>query len=189
MNEYKAFEDFEHIATLSQWEIHVLLKSKIKTWLQKKKNYETMLKRVEYDLPPKFISNINFNFKVDEPLISPEEVQGTYNQMLKLTKDFGAQPMTLYIQSLGREYESLTDEIKRIINCLLQDNDYGFDAEPGYAAFKHYHDLREKRMKLEIEKSLYFLDEQRVEGDVNQQELVVAPILIRSLGEDFSLQQ
>ena len=191
LNEYKAFEDFEHIATPSQWEIHVLLKPKMKKWMQKKKNYETMLKRVEYDLPPKFISNINFNFKVDELLISPEEVQGTYNEMLKLTKDFRTQAMTLYIQSLGREYESLTDEIKRMVNCFPQDNDDGFDAEPGYAAFKYYHELREKRMKLEIEKSLYFLDEQRVEGDVNQQELVVvvAPTLIRSLGEDFSLQQ
>ena len=90
---------------------------------------------------------------------------------------------------MGREYESLTDEIKCMVNCFPQDNDDGFDAEPGYAAFKHYHEFREKRMKLEIEKSLYFLDEQRVEGDVNQQELVVAPTLIRSVGEDFLLQQ
>ena len=128
--------------------------------MQKKKNYETMLKRVEYDLPPRFISNIDFSFKVDESLITPEEVQGTYNQMFKLTKDFRTQAMTLYIQSLGREYESLIDENKRMVNCFPQDNDDGFDAEPGYAAFKHYHDLREKRMKLEIEKSLYFLEEQ-----------------------------
>ena len=189
LNEYKAFGDFEHIATPSQWEIHVLFKPKMKKWMQKKKNYETMLKCVKYDLPPKFVSNINFNFKVDESLTTPEEVQGTYNQMLKLTKDFHTQAMTLYIQSLGREYESLTDEIKRMVNCFPQDNDDGFDSEPGYAAFKHYHELREERMKLEIEKSLYFLDEQRVESDVNQQELVVAPTLIRSLGEDFSLQQ
>ena len=109
--------------------------------------------------------------------------------MSKLTKDFRTQAMTLYIQSLGRECESLTDEIKRMVNCFPQDNDDRFDAEPGYAAFKHYRDLHEKRMKLEIEKLLYFLDEQRVEGDVNQQELVVAPTLIRFLGEDFSLQQ
>ena len=103
-----------------------------------------MLKLVEYDLPPKFISNINFSFKVDESLITTEEVQGTYNQMSKLIKDFRTQPMTLYIQSLGREYESLTDEIKRMVNCFPQDNDDGFDAEPDFAAFKHYHDLREK---------------------------------------------
>ena len=190
LNEYKAFEDFEHIATPSQWEIHVLLKPKTEKWLQKNKNYETMLKHVEYDLAPKFISNINFNFKVDKLLISPEEAQGTYNQMLKLTKDFRMQVMTLYIQSLGRDYESLTDEIKRMVNCFPQDNDDGFDAEPGYAAFKHYHEFREKRMKLEIEKSLYFLDVQRVEGDVHQQEsVVVSTTLVRSLGADFSLQQ
>ena len=96
LNEYKAFEDFEHIVTPSQWEIYVLLKPKMKKWLQKRKNYETMLKRVEYDLPPKFISNINFNFKVDELLISPEEVQSTHNQMFKLTKDFRTQAMIIY---------------------------------------------------------------------------------------------
>ena len=98
--------------------------------------------------------------------------------------------MTLCIQSLGREYQLLTDEIKRMVDCFPQANDDGFDAEPGYAAFKHYHESREKRMTIEIEKLLYFLDEQRVEGSVNQQqEPVVAPTLIRSLGEEFSLQQ
>ena len=88
----------------------------------KKKNYEIMLKHVKYDLPPKFISNINFNFRVDESLITPEEVQGTYNQTSKLTKDFRTRAMTLYIQSLGREYESLTDEIKRMVNYFPQAN-------------------------------------------------------------------
>ena len=144
LDEYKAFRDFEHIATPSQCEIHVLLKPRMKTWLQKKKNYETMLKHVEYDLPPRFISNINFNFKVDESMISPEEVQGTYNQMSKITKDFRIQAMTLYIQSLGREYQLLTDEIKRMVDCFPQDNGNGFDTEPGYAVFKHHHELREK---------------------------------------------
>ena len=37
LNEYKAFEDFEHIATPSQWEIHVLLKSKMKSGCRKRK--------------------------------------------------------------------------------------------------------------------------------------------------------
>ncbi|CAF5085252.1 unnamed protein product, partial [Rotaria sp. Silwood1] len=30
-------------------------------------------KRVEYDLPPKFISNVNLTFKIDESIISKEE--------------------------------------------------------------------------------------------------------------------
>ena len=90
---------------------------------------------------------------------------------------------------MGREYELLTDEIERMVDCFPQDNDNGFDAQPGYAAFKYYHELSEKRTKIEIEKSLYFLGEQRVEGNVSQQEPVIAATLIRSLGEDFSLQQ
>ena len=91
LNKYKALEDLEHIATPSQWEIHVPLKPRMKKWLRKKKNYETMLKRVEYDLPPNFVSN--FNFKIVESMISPEEVQGIYNQMSKITKDFRTQPI------------------------------------------------------------------------------------------------
>ena len=189
LSEFKAFEDFEQIATPSQWAIHILLQSKMKRWSRKKRNYETMLKRVEYDIPPKFITNVNFNFKIDESIITPEEAQSMYNKMSKLTKDFRTQATTVYVQSLGREYELLTDEIKRTVDCFPQDNDDGFDAEPGYAAFKSYHELRQKRINLEIEKSLYFLDEQRVEGDANQAELTVAPTLIRLLGEDFSLQQ
>ena len=58
------------------------------------------------------------NFKVDESMISPEEVQGAYTQMSKITKDFRTQAMTLYIQSLGREYQLLTDEIKRMVDCF-----------------------------------------------------------------------
>ncbi|CAF2801730.1 unnamed protein product [Rotaria sp. Silwood2] len=42
---------------------------------------------------------------------------------------------------MGRETELLEAEIKRIIEGFPKDNDDGFDAEPGYAAFKQYHEL------------------------------------------------
>ena len=42
-------------------------------------------------------------------------------------------------------------------------------------------------MNLEAEQSLYFLEEQRVEGEIKEQEEIVAPTLTRSLGEDFLL--
>ncbi|CAF4810782.1 unnamed protein product, partial [Rotaria sp. Silwood2] len=75
-----------------------------------------------------------------------------------------------------------SNEIKGVVERFPQDNDDGFDAEPGYAAFKQYHELREKRMKLEIEQSLHFLSEQQVEGDTNNlqiQEEITAPTVIR----------
>ena len=148
------------------------------------------MKRVEYDLPPKFIGKIDLAFKIDESVVSKEEAQAMYNQMKQITKEYRMQSMTLYVQSLTREYELLSTEIKRIIDGFPRENDDGFDAEPGHAAFKHYQDLREKRMNLEAEQSIYFLDEQRVEGDSNKdQEEIVAPTLTRSLGEDFLLQQ
>ncbi|CAF3299560.1 unnamed protein product [Rotaria sp. Silwood2] len=156
------------------------------------KNYQILSKRVELDLPPKIIEKVDFSFKIDESIISQDEAQATYNQMRQITKDFRTQAMTLYVQSACREYEILSNEIKGVVERFPQDNDDGFDAEPGYAAFKQYHELREKRMKLEIEQSMHFLSEQQVEGDTNNlqiQEEIIAPTVIRSLGEDFLLQQ
>ena len=60
MEEFKSLEDFEQIATPLQWNIHLTLKPKMKTWSTKNKNYQTALKRVEYDLPPKFIEKSRF---------------------------------------------------------------------------------------------------------------------------------
>ncbi|CAF3387438.1 unnamed protein product [Rotaria socialis] len=164
MAEFKALEDFEQIAAPSQWNIHVLLKPKMKVWSTKNKNHRTVLKRIEYDLPPKFISNIEFKFKIDESILSPDESQALYNQMSKMTKDFRTQAMALYMQSLGREHELLTNEIKRIIDGFPNENDDGFDAEAGCAAFKQYHELREKRFNLETDQSIYFLDAQQITG-------------------------
>jgi len=190
MEEFKALEDFEQIATPAQWNIHLILKPKMKLWSTKNKNYQLLSKRVELDLPPKIIDKVDFSFKIDESIISQDEAQAMYNQMRQITKDFRTQAMTLYVQSAARENEVLSNEIKGIVDRFPQENDDGFDAEPGFAAFKQYHELRQKRMKLEIEQSMYFLFEQRVEGETNNpEEEIVAPTLIRSLGEDFLLQQ
>jgi hypothetical protein len=147
------------------------------------------LKRVEYDLLPKFIANIQFSYKIDDSILRPDEVQAAYDQMKKTTKNFRTEAMTQYVQSMGRENELLTNEIKRIIDGFPQENDDGFDAEAGYAAFKQYHELREKRINLEIQRSIYFLDEQRVEVNSIYQKEVTAPTLVRSLGEDFLVPQ
>ncbi|CAF3183115.1 unnamed protein product, partial [Rotaria sp. Silwood2] len=141
MDEFKALEEFEQIATPSQWNIHLTLKPKMKLWSTKNKNYLTAVKRVEYDMPPKFISKTDLSFKIDELIISQDEAQVIYNQMRQITRDFRTQAMTLYVQSLAREHELLLNEIKRIIEGFPQDNDEGFNAEPGYAAFKQYHEL------------------------------------------------
>ncbi len=66
MTEYKALQDFERIATPIQWNIHSMLKPKMKLW--NTKNYQIATKRVEYDLPPNFISKINLTFKIDETI-------------------------------------------------------------------------------------------------------------------------
>ncbi|CAF4927915.1 unnamed protein product, partial [Rotaria sp. Silwood2] len=135
------------------------------------------------------IEKFDFSFKLDESIINQDEAQATYNQTRQITKHFRTQAMTLYVQSAARENEVLSNEIKGIIDRFPQDNDDGFDAEPGYAAFKQYHEIREKRIKLEIEQSLHFLFKQQVEGDINNlqiQEQIIAPTITRSLGEDFS---
>ena len=55
MEEFKALEDFEQIATPLQWNIHLTLKPRMKLWSTKNKNYHLATKRIEYNLPPNFI--------------------------------------------------------------------------------------------------------------------------------------
>ena len=191
MEEFKSLEDFKQIATPLQWNLHLILKPKMKSWSTKNKNYQTAIKRVEYDLPPKFIEKIDFSFKVDESIIGQEEAQPLYDQMRQVTKDFRLKAMTLYVQATTREHELIEAEIKQMIEGFPKVNaDDGMDDEAGFAAFKQYHELREKRFQLEAQEAIYFLDEQRIEGEPNSidQEEIVAPILTRSLGEDFLLQ-
>ena len=156
----------------------------------KNKNFLMATKRVEYDLPPNFILNGNFTFKIDESIISKEEAQILCDQMRHLTKEYRIQAMSLYLQSITCVKEIFTNEIKTILQGILQENDERFNVEVdlGSTAFKQYNDLREKRLNLEAEQSIYFLEEQRVEGELNEQEEIVAPTLTRSLGEDFLLQ-
>ena len=111
-----------------------------------------------------------------------------YQQMRQITKDFRTQAMTLYIQTTGREFELVSSEIKRMIEGFPKENDDGFDCEAGYAAFKQYQELREKRINLEIQQTVHFLSEQQVESNNKDREEIVAPTVTRSLGEDFLLQ-
>ncbi|CAF1046795.1 unnamed protein product, partial [Rotaria magnacalcarata] len=162
MDEFKALEDFEQIATPSQWNIHLMLKPKVKLCSTKAKNYVLATKRAEYDLPPKFVSKIDFTFKIDQSIVNKDEMQATYDEMRQITKDFRTQAMKLYVQSLAREHELLSNEIKRIIEGFPKkekkkkrdddsnaeasseasfDAEAGFDTEAGFAAFKQYHQL------------------------------------------------
>ncbi|CAF1550385.1 unnamed protein product, partial [Rotaria magnacalcarata] len=145
MEEFKALEDFEQVATATQWNLHLILKPKVKLWSIKNKNYQILSKRVKFDLLPKFIDkidNIDSSLKIDESIIKQDEAQEMYNQMRQITKDFRTQTMTLHIQSAAREYEVILHQLNSIIEKFPQKNDDdGSDAEPGYAAFKQYHEL------------------------------------------------
>jgi hypothetical protein len=193
IEEFKALKDFENNSTPSQWNIHLVLKSKTKMCATKNKNYQTATKRVEYDLPPKFISNNDFTFKIDESILPKDECQTMYDQMRQVVKDFRLQAMKLYVQSTKREHEILSNEIERILQGFPEENFDDSATELGVLAFKNYNEIRDKRYALEIEQSLYFLEEQRLEAkppfdEQQQQEEIHAPTITRSLGEDFSLQ-
>ncbi|CAF4407725.1 unnamed protein product [Rotaria magnacalcarata] len=140
MAEYTALERFRQIASPTQWNSHLFLKPKMKQWSTKNKNYLVAIKRVEYDLPPKFISNIDFTRKIDES-------QTLYNQMRQLTKDYRTQAMSLYLQST-------THFAKEENNAIIIDA----EDDAGYIEFERYNELREKRYNLEAEQALYFLE-------------------------------
>ncbi|CAF1521697.1 unnamed protein product [Rotaria sp. Silwood1] len=67
----------------------------MKQWSTKNTNYLTATKRVEYDLPPKFISNANLTFKIDESIISKEEAQIIFLQ--ENNEGFDIEPDAGYI--------------------------------------------------------------------------------------------
>ncbi|CAF1486842.1 unnamed protein product, partial [Rotaria sordida] len=151
MEEFKALEDFEQIATAQHWNVHLIMKPKIKLWTTKNKNHQTILKRIEYYLPSKFISKIDFTFKIDESILGQQESQALYDEMRRLTKNFRIEAMTKYEQGAAREKELLTIEINRIVESFSQNTN---EDEISFAAFKQYHDLRMKRLNLEIEQSM-----------------------------------
>ena len=185
LDEFKALEDFKLIATPAQWNTHLILQPKMKIWNTKNKNYLAAQKRIEYDLPPKFISKINFNFKIDESVIAHDETQALYDEMRKISKDFRLRTMTLYKETLAREHELLSSEIDQIIKGFPESENSSQDQESCLAAFLHYHELRQKRLSLEAKQSVSFLEEQRADGEeINrqqQQEEIFAPAQIRIL--------
>ncbi|CAF5032105.1 unnamed protein product, partial [Rotaria socialis] len=91
--------------------------------------------------------------------------------MRQLTKDYCTQAMSLYLQSTTREQEILADEIKNIIVGFPKEenNEIMIDTEDdaGYIEFKRYNELREKRYNLEADQSFYFLEIERVEGELD----------------------
>ncbi|CAF4975195.1 unnamed protein product, partial [Rotaria sp. Silwood1] len=124
-------------------------------------------KRIEYDLPPKFISNANLTFKIDESIISKVEAQIVYDQMRQLTKEYRFQAMSLYLQAITHEKQILKNEIEFVMKDFLQENDEGFDIEldAGYIAFKHYNELREKPKLTEEEHQLLKLGPRFIYND------------------------
>ncbi|CAF2052864.1 unnamed protein product [Rotaria magnacalcarata] len=82
--EFKALEDFKQIASPAQWNIHYVLKSKVKLCSIKKKNYCTATKQVEYDLLPKFIEKVDPTWKIDESIVDRQDAQGTYDYVRQM---------------------------------------------------------------------------------------------------------
>ena len=202
MDEYKALQSFLSEASPQQVNSHLLLKSKMKSWNTKNKNYQIALKRSEYNLPPKFINNVELNFKIDESIMNHDEVQRTYDKMRKITDTFRVDAMTLYVENAAREFESVNDEVSQIIKGFPGNEDINAVSDryvdqdmdensSSFTAFKYYHELRLKRLNIEVNQSCYFLEEQRVEGEIDKllevnQEF--APTHIRSLDTELSLQ-
>ena len=180
--EYQTLEDFQQIATPAQWNVHLLMKPKMKTWSIKNKNYKTAVKRVEYNLPPKFINTLDFSYHIDESVINGQECQALYHKMRQLTSRYKTEAMTLYTESLARELEILSHEIDQIIAGFPSTDDNRND-DPALAAFMVYHNARLRRFNLEVEESFYFLDEERVVGKSNLQiQETIAPTHTRSVG-------
>jgi len=185
MNEYEALLAFKTAATPLQWDIHLTLKTKVKKCQTKAKNFQIATKRVEYNIPPNFISKTDLTFKVDESILNAEESQTIYNDMRKIVSNYQTNAMSLYLKTLAREKEILTDEIYQIIGGFPKEDE---ETENGFILYKRYHDIRSLRYEIEAEQASSFLEELRVDEETIIETNIASSTLIRQLGgETFVL--
>jgi hypothetical protein len=239
MKEFKAYQDFKQIASPLQLNMDMNLKPKIKIWSIKNQNRRTAEQRVLHNLPPKFLSNIDVSFKIDEKIFPPEESRNAYIDMSEISTRCRTDAMNLYVKIMSREAELIKNEIDHLmeyfrkkpsittataattnlnitndneaLNIIHEDDTMeegnqqqqeiipitlqlrgiitANQEESAQAAYIFYHELLLKRLNLEAEQSIYFLEVQRVEGDQNNQDeqTTIAPTLFRQLGEDFTV--
>ena len=190
--EYKASNEFKNSADPLHWQIHLTLKPKIKTWSIKNKNNRIAQERVTHNLFPKFIENVNLDFKLDTAVLSAHEAQATYNKMRVITHKFRTDAMELYVRTTALEADSVKNEINMIMKSFPKADN---EQTASYDRFIKYHDLREKRLALELKQSCYFLEVERAEGDSSlleseedQEVNIIAPVLAIEWDEDLTIQ-
>ena len=189
MNEYKSFEDFKQIATPNQMCIHEIIRKTLKLWHTTNKNYHTTTKRLELNILPKFIYKTNLHLKFNKTILGQEETQIIYDKMDQITANYHKEAIELYTMTLARENELLKHEIDQLIEGLPKDNTNDIDPEVSLQAFKHYHELRLQRYKLQLNQTVYFLEEYRVENDSNRpKEIIIVPTHVRPLGRELLVQ-
>lgn len=164
MEEYNALTDFQKSADPLHWHIHLSLKPKIKAWSVKNKNNRIAQERITHNLLPKFINNVNLDFKIDESALTVHEVHAAYNKMHVITHTYRTDAMQLYVKMSALE----SDSVKNEINTLIKSFPKGTDEQTvSYDKFIKYNELREKRLELELKQSCYFLEVERIEGENN----------------------
>ncbi|UJR18785.1 hypothetical protein I4U23_005691 [Adineta vaga] len=163
MEEYKKYKEFEQMATSTQLNIHEILQSKIKLWNTYNRNYHITSKRFQINLFPKFVGKTTYRFNFNESILEKEQIQARYDKMNSILKSFQKDGMEYYIETLAQDTEILKEKINRIIQ--------GFPIEDSnqlpLTTYKSYLALREKRYALQLDQSIHFLEEYRVEDDIN----------------------
>jgi hypothetical protein len=181
--EYKAFRDFKKIGEMTPyWNVHLMLKPKVKNWGKKQENVRIIEKRLQYNLMPKFIAKSEFSFKFDKTAFAAEEIQGIYNGMQEIKNSFQAKAMEYYYHIATRQSNNAKSEIDIIMKNakpklfnplrIIRDHDHDNDIqeeENSYKAFEHYYELYLKRITLETEQVGYFLEEERVEDTIDKE--------------------
>ncbi|UJR29621.1 hypothetical protein I4U23_017169 [Adineta vaga] len=191
--EYQALQAFKTIVEKKPiWNFHLLLKPKIKKWSDKLKNFHIAQKRIEYNLPPKFITKNDFSFKFDTTSFERDEIQPNYNEMRQLTDTFQKNSMKYYFEIVSREANNDKSQIDIIMeNCrprltLLNQHIISSDESNSsqtrqenddilnhdikcYEAFENYYKLIEKRITLQAEQACYFLEEEQIEDKIDKE--------------------
>jgi len=105
--------------------------------------------------------------------------------MQKIVSNYQTNTMSLYLKTLAREKEILTDEIYQIIGGFPKEDE---ETENGFILYKRYHDIRSLRYEIEAEQASSFLEELRVDEETIIETNIASSTLIRQLGgETFVL--
>jgi hypothetical protein len=185
-------------------------KPALKAFQNKLKHQEVAAAHVSLNITPKTLPQVEFRFRMDESVLSSEQIQANHNRMDQLARDFRLGATELYLKVAREEcdaYEKLMTKILNdfpkvnvsVANVDVRDGMNATDLQrnetrqqgqnirlPATRLYTEYMKTSRKRVLLDSERDCLFLAERRV----IETPFVAGPVRFENppLRKDFTLQ-